>query len=242
MAFDPLNDIAWHTAFWAEDPNWTDPGDGNAVSQWDDASGNGRHATQATASKQPTYRSSVSAFSNQPAVQGDGTDDTVRTSSFTAVSQPTTIVAVASAVVGDDADPAIVDGYESTNRQHIWRSPGNGWSIYAGAIQRGGTTDADPHLFIATFDSTDTLEVDGTTVVSADAGGHSLTALRLFANQGEANANAGHIAFVGFLDRVLTAGEKDGLEEWAAAHYNFAVGDWPAGGRWATSGSPMVMG
>ena len=43
--FDPLS-ISWHTAFWAEDPAWSHPADGVAVSQWDDATGNARHAIQ----------------------------------------------------------------------------------------------------------------------------------------------------------------------------------------------------
>jgi hypothetical protein len=47
--------------------------DGNAISQWDDLSGNGRHLTQATGSKQPLYKTAI--FGAAPAVRCDGVDD-----------------------------------------------------------------------------------------------------------------------------------------------------------------------
>lgn len=46
---------------------------GSAVSQWNDKSGNGRNATQATAASQPAY--SASGLNNKPAVSFDGIND-----------------------------------------------------------------------------------------------------------------------------------------------------------------------
>lgn len=76
MAFDPLS-IDWHAAFWADDPGWAPPTDGGAVSQWDDASGNASHASQATVAKQPTFRASVAAFGGRSAIEFDGSDDSL---------------------------------------------------------------------------------------------------------------------------------------------------------------------
>jgi len=45
---------------------------GGAVSQWDDKSGNARHATQATGSKQPLYTSSDSMLGGMPSVGTGG--------------------------------------------------------------------------------------------------------------------------------------------------------------------------
>lgn len=45
---------------------------GATVSQWNDLSGNGRHATQATAANQPTY--TASAINSKPALTFDGGD------------------------------------------------------------------------------------------------------------------------------------------------------------------------
>lgn len=47
--------------------------DGDAVSSWTDSSGEGNHATQATSSKQPSYRLGV--LNNYPVVRFDGTAD-----------------------------------------------------------------------------------------------------------------------------------------------------------------------
>ena len=63
---------------------------GSTVSQWNDKSGNGRNATQATAVNQPTY--SASGINGKPMVQGDNSNDILigsfvvpRTSDFTTV-------------------------------------------------------------------------------------------------------------------------------------------------------------
>ncbi|MFM6606057.1 MAG: hypothetical protein ACKPH3_18615 [Dolichospermum sp.] len=46
---------------------------GSTVSQWNDKSGNGRNAIQATAANQPTY--SVEIFNNKPGLSFDGVND-----------------------------------------------------------------------------------------------------------------------------------------------------------------------
>ena len=50
---------------------------GSTVSQWNDKSGNGRHATQATAANQPAY--SATGFNGKPAVAFDGINDYIVT-------------------------------------------------------------------------------------------------------------------------------------------------------------------
>ena len=47
--------------------------DGAAVSSWTDSSGNGRHFTQATGTRQPLYKSGI--IGGKPVVRFDGTDD-----------------------------------------------------------------------------------------------------------------------------------------------------------------------
>ena len=45
-------------------------GDGNTLSQWDDITGNARHATQATAARRPFYRAAASGlFGNTAAIE-----------------------------------------------------------------------------------------------------------------------------------------------------------------------------
>ena len=83
------------TAFWAGDPSWSNPGNGNAVSSWRDYSGQGRDATQGTGANQPIYQSSASLLNNQPAVKFDGSLSFLNTASFTATSAgPHTVLIV----------------------------------------------------------------------------------------------------------------------------------------------------
>jgi hypothetical protein len=49
------------------------PGGSDHVAQWDDKSGNGNHATQDTASSQPTYN--ATGFNSKPALMFDGIGD-----------------------------------------------------------------------------------------------------------------------------------------------------------------------
>lgn len=53
--------------------------DGDPVATWTDSSGYGRSATEAT--NRPTYRASVAGLNSLPAVQFDGTNDTLATAS-----------------------------------------------------------------------------------------------------------------------------------------------------------------
>lgn len=62
------------------------------VSQWDDQSGNGHHLTQATGSKQPLWESSQ--INGYPGIHFDGTDDAMKTSTFTSEANATVCVVV----------------------------------------------------------------------------------------------------------------------------------------------------
>lgn len=57
--------------------------DGDAVATWSDVSGNAQHATQATASKRPLYKTSI--LNGQPVVRFDGVDDFLENGTFTAL-------------------------------------------------------------------------------------------------------------------------------------------------------------
>lgn len=58
---------------------------GSAVTQWNDQSGKGRHAIQATADSQPTWVGSDSTFNNRPTLSFDGTDDFLTADSLASI-------------------------------------------------------------------------------------------------------------------------------------------------------------
>lgn len=68
--------------------------EGAAISQWNDESGNNNHATQATGSYQPTYRTNV--LNGKPVVRFVASDDFLRcpNSVFSGVSNQTTLFIV----------------------------------------------------------------------------------------------------------------------------------------------------
>jgi hypothetical protein len=57
---------------WFDASQITGKADGDAIGQWDDASGNAKHATQATGTKQPTYKTAI--LNGRPVVRFDGGD------------------------------------------------------------------------------------------------------------------------------------------------------------------------
>lgn len=222
-AFDPLS-IAWHSVYWAEDPGWTNPGDGNAVTTWDDASGNGRDVTQGTAANRPLYRASVAGLNNQPALDFDGTNDCLGTaSSFTATSGVITKVLVLQLKV-------------AAGDKHIWSWNGTGsrcdvqtasaptrWGVYenagGGGTVAGGTPDTSAHLLICTVGASSSVELDGTSLATGSSSGASLRTHSIGAYSTSSNHTNTYIAFAGMHIGGLTAGERADLLAWAQDHY-----------------------
>lgn len=221
--FDPLS-IAWHSAYWASDPSWSNPGNGNNVTSWRDGSGNGRNVTTGSGTA-PVYRSSVASFNNRPAVQFNAGD--LRYTFSANVSQPVTKVIV--------ARPAAVPV-----TQHIFSSTaatkrgsdlsidsfagGNKYSMFGGSAQlQPGTPDVATHLWFAYFDgASSTFTLDGTVIGSGTNVGTQQTDshdLGAFNSSPASNGFAGHIAFAGFIARALTTQEKSDLLAWSRSFY-----------------------
>lgn len=224
MAFSPL-DIAWHTAFWAEGPNFVALGltDGTAVSSWPDESGNGRSATQATATSQPLYRATGVGLNSKPAVDFDGTDDWLRTAAFAVeLSQPNTLVVVAIRDTG--TDPNFVDGLTDAKRNQLGVRSGS-FEMYAGAVVNGPASDTIAHVFIAEYNGASSkFKVDGTET-TGNAGAAPIDGITLGSHYsgGGTELLDGRIAFVGLYDGILTDDEKQNLTFWAEEHYGIAT-------------------
>jgi hypothetical protein len=225
-SFDPLNAIAWHSAFWAEDPDWSAPADGGAVSDWRNAGsvGTDYNAVQATASKQPTYRAATAAYNNRPTVQFDATDDFLRTAAWTATTQPLHLVVIAnlgattatrSIVDGRDAYRGLVTGFSSARWGMNWGTPVN---------EAVGTSTTNPSLIVQLANgASSTMDVNGTQVIATDAGVLDSIGLTLGANNIGTGSFGGHLAFVGLYDGTLSAADLAALEAWATSHYGITV-------------------
>lgn len=85
--------ISWHAAFWADDLV-ASIADAGKVSVWPDRSGNSRALAQSDSGKQPALRHASSMLNRRPAVEFDGSDDFMRTATWSDVSQPISYVII----------------------------------------------------------------------------------------------------------------------------------------------------
>ena len=115
---------------------------GSTVSQWDDKSGNGRHASQATASLQPTYL--ATGFNSKPVVSFDGSDDELTITSTFALGETAAMVAQRSTI-----DQPVIEAPIAADRGF--------WGAYSGftthsnyAVDGGPLLSASPDSAVTT--------------------------------------------------------------------------------------------
>jgi lysophospholipase L1-like esterase len=118
-----------------------------AVTSWTDSSGFGRHATQATADRQPTFRTGV--LNSQPVVRFDGGDGLSTTSVDLSGTDKVTVFCVASMVAaGDRVLVEFSDNYNSiTTGFLLFRANASNkpnWSI------RGNASSGVAHTCVGT--------------------------------------------------------------------------------------------
>lgn len=212
--------ISWHTAAWASDPDWTDPGDGNAVSSWRDFSGNGRTFTQATGANQPTFRSSsVNGF---PAIDFNGMRwlDTGAFAANVGISVDVFMVAFLPATT----DVVFMDRSGGTNGRAFLGTDGadtdlrmfNGTSVSSATVSPG----ANATLYANFNGSASDLLLNGTSIITnQNCGNAGCGGVRLGADQSGARSSSVRIAFFGLYAGQLTTTELDNLQAWAESAY-----------------------
>ena len=222
IPYDPLTDIAWHDAFWTDDPDWSRPAPDAAVSSWrNGATGGGfGAAAQATSSKQPVFRIASSLMKYRPVV-GSQTDDALATGTGTALTQPTTLVMIGYQYGAAGAATKIfMDGVSATERNVLMRA-NDRWFFNAGtSVDTGDSIDTSPHLHVVTFNGASSqYELDGTVIGTGNAGAQSINGVTLFNHQAHTFGSDIAMAFAAVLDGTLTAGEKAALLAWSRSYY-----------------------
>lgn len=125
---NPLTTVAWTAAYWAGDPAWATPGDGNPVGSWRDAAGG--HPLTAAGTARPTFRAAVPNLNGQPGVEFDGTTD-VMTAAIGAIIQPYTLVLIAEVLpININNTPCVLDSM-GTGRAALFINGGGGsWTFF----------------------------------------------------------------------------------------------------------------
>lgn len=231
-AWSPLS-IAWSHAYWTEGPEFLALAlaDAGAVSTWPDEMATG-DMTQATAGAKPTYRSASALLGNRPVVEFDGTADVMTSASYTAMTGPTCVVAVAryrGALVpatvqnlfflSSASDAPIEAAIDVDGTFDFWTSGAGGSGCPGPAI------DNTKHLWrwLAKASAQDIWR-DETDVGGVASGStvRDITGTRLGAGPTRATParfGAFDVAFLGLFDGELTAQNASDLHSWAQTLY-----------------------
>ena len=158
--------------FWAEDPSWTNPGDGNDMVTWRDNGTVGSDLATGTAAggNEPIYVD-VGNANSKPAVRFTAASSTsggyMGTASGTAGAGGTTVLVVGN-VNDNDYIQYFIDSYlEAGDYLRVGAGPTT-YTIFnkTDLGGTGGTTDTNPHLLVARFATDDAeLWVDGASTI-----------------------------------------------------------------------------
>jgi hypothetical protein len=157
---------------------------GQAVSQWDDQSGNNNHLKQATATNQPTISGGTYIF--------DGVDNFMKCDAFT-LNQPTTVCLAFKQVTWTSGD-RVFDGNTATAGLCVQNALTPALQINAGAgIQESGNLAVDTYgVLVAVFNGASSLiQINNGTADAGNAGANNMGGFTL--GQGGGGAAPGNI-------------------------------------------------
>lgn len=211
VPFSPA-DVGWHTAFWASDPSWTPPANGGNVTSWRDYSGNGRAATNPGTA--PVYR--TSGINSKPAVEFTGGARTLVTSTFTTVSQPSSLVLVLDPTLASISQTTArwADNYQNGSARQIF----GGWSTTAhilgagtNVLNAGPTPTVNRQLVVGVFNGSSSFVWSNNSQGSnVNPGTGGIDGIRI-GGDGSSSNFTGYIAFFALYEGNVTASDK-----WAA--------------------------
>lgn len=207
-SFTPLTAVSWKAAYWAEDPSWTNPGDGGAVASWRDGSGNSNTITEAT--NKPTFRSADSNMNGRASVEFDGTNDKLRGTFTSDSAQPRSIVLIARIRSLGTSTPVILDTDTGSTKvcALFWdTTDSNKLSLYCGTAQaKYGSVSTGLHAIRAYVSgSSSKINLNGTTTTSAaPTGTQAMSGLTLGTNRTSANFSAITVGFLGIYQGDVT--------------------------------------
>lgn len=217
---------------WAEAscdrPLWTPPADGVALTNWLGIENPGSTSNNTGPG---TYRATVAALNNRPAVQMPGPPHTasVYAGGVPNISQPYTYVIIwnysslAAAGVLCATRPTTISGIVST-AVGVFTAGGPYLQRY-GANTTGGTPTTGGHFAVAVGNgSSSRLTVDGTTVIGPVSSGTASSGAELQVGAFQSGSTistpmSGHFALFGRVPGLLTAPQEAALLAWSRSHY-----------------------
>ena len=220
-------DVGWHAAWWAGDLSLSD---GAEVASWSDITGNGREMTQSDATRRPLFRASVADMSGAPGVEFDGSNDYLRTATWTGLAQPFTYVLVFRVRSTQTAQIVYMDSASAGTEAPFFKpSNSTGWAVYAGSTWPLVST---PVYAVGNFaarvkfnNSSTVLNINGTNSTPANpVGTNSLVGTTVGAHRDDSSAAAITVGFAGvFAGDVTTDPEWSNFVAWVSASYGMTL-------------------
>ena len=236
-------DIPWDYSFWADQPGFTPPADGQLLPSapqdlGSEDYGGSEIGVWGRATTNEVWRTDPFG-AGKPAIELIGSHGLSKTN-LQGVPTERTAVVIGRAL-GADSD--LFDSGPG-NRTLVDTSAGF-FRLYGGAVFNAVAADTDLHLFIAHFDGVtasggDSLTLDGVEY-TGEAGSHVLgdDLLIGYTPNGAGNVDGVQVAFVGLIDRALTTQEKADLLVWYQAEY---LGVGGGGGILLSDASALYVG
>lgn len=208
QSWNPLTAVAWKAAYWADDPNWSNPGAGNAVSSWSDGTGNGFTMLQGTGAKQPLFRTGVTALGGKSAVEFDGVNDFMQATT-PVMTQPYSIVAALEVISLGSGDIVLSDSVGTGRGLFYWRNATGKWTAYTGTGFLISTPSITTGAHVARFganNTSSTIVVDGVATTGSVGNSTGYTGITLGAiNTGTALWSNIRLGFWGVYNGDITA-------------------------------------
>lgn len=225
VAFSPTDIsglLKWHndtSLFWQDSARTTPvTANNDPIGSWDDLSGNGRHAIQATAGLRPLYK--TGAQNGRVGVLYDGVDDVLTTAAvsygaftmFAAIKMTTANMLFGHNTAGDE-DYQYRNGSSIEVNRSATKSAAN---VDAGAGWMDGT-----YIIVHRFDGTHaghSVRRNGAALAVTDVSagnpgtGASSGTLAIGARSDGSLTSAGHVLEIGFYDASLSAGNTTSIE------------------------------
>ena len=189
---------------------------GQTVGLWQDQSGNGNHATQASSGLRPTYASSVAAANNRQALSFDNSNDTMTTTNAT----PSTLTIF---VVWACADTAGNHRAVESNTINWFLGTNGSMAYYSnGGVKNSAMTNNQFYIEMVNQDTgVGTLWKDGTQIAGTITAYDPVTLLLGDATFGQ--PTNGYIAEVIVFNSTLSSPNRKLIEGYLGTRYNISV-------------------
>jgi hypothetical protein len=200
---------------------------GSKITQFNDKSGNGRHATNSNATYQLT-QSVASNYNNKTIAVTNGNGNQVYTPASFTISQPLTIFAVGNGRVSDWE--TFIDS-ANTNRVIFRKDPTHNIYVYAGlANVKVGSSDArNPVIAWCEYNgasSKGNVNSNTATTLASSPGVNSLTQPQLFGGYGGGVyplADGSKFAALLIYNKILTTTERKKVMSYLSSYYKITV-------------------